>query len=145
MYPSEEAALMAATDIPVVRRLFSGYCATEGVRRENAVTIEWNNLVFDLPGGVGCIVLDTSKNGRGGNWKLDPGTAEALRCWKSICPSNRFVTLVLARGETEYWVLTRTGHRSSAMIANRRHIVGSLDCHDQEPLTPSSTTSAIPT
>lgn len=48
-------------------------------------------------------------------------------------------------GETEYWILTRTGHRSSAMIANRRHIVGSLDCHDQEPLTPSSTTSAIPT
>jgi integrase len=124
------------------------------------------------------VVLDTTKNGRGGSWVLDPSTAEALRRWRTICPSKRFVfpasalplhrrsdedrplyvdhlaaelrdgllevgvtrsklferddhrirlrahdlratfvTLALANGKTEDWVITRTGHGSSQMIA----------------------------
>jgi len=37
------------------------------------------------------VVLDVTKNGRGGSWVLDSGTAEALRRWKSLCPSKRLV------------------------------------------------------
>lgn len=59
--------------------------------RDNAVTLEWSNLTLDLPGGGGHIDLDTTKNGRGGNWPLDPGTAEALRRWQRTCPSGRWV------------------------------------------------------
>lgn len=91
LFPHEEAAVLACTDVPLVWRLFFGFCAREGLRRENAVTLEWSNLTLDLPGGGGHIVLDTTKNGRGGNWHLDPGTAEALRRWQPLCPSERLV------------------------------------------------------
>ena len=37
-----------------------------------------------------------------------------------------FVTLALANGRTEDWVRTRTGHRSSVMIANYRQEAATL-------------------
>jgi integrase len=91
LFPHEEAAVLACTRVPLVWRLFFGFCAREGVRRENAVTLEWSNLTLDLPNGGGHIDLDTTKNGRGGNWPLDSGTAEALRRWQRMCPSDRWV------------------------------------------------------
>jgi integrase len=181
LFPQEEAKLLAFEECPLVRRLFFGFLAREGMRRENAVTVEWSNLTLDLPQGEALIVLDMTKNGRGGSWRLDPGTAEALRRWRRICPSDRlvfptealprhrrsragqplvadhgaadlraalkaahvdrpklyehggnrlrlrlhdlratFVTLALAKGETEDWVVRRTGHLSSAMVARYR-------------------------
>ncbi len=91
LFPLEEAAILACTQVPLVWRLFFGFCTREGLRRENAVTLEWSNLTLDLPGGAGHIDLDKTKNGRGGNWPLDPGTAEALRLWRTVCPSARWV------------------------------------------------------
>jgi integrase len=180
LFPSEDAALMAHTRLPLVKRLLIGFCTREGPRKDNAVTIEWSNLTLDLPDGGGYVVLDTTKNGSGASWALDPGTAEALRRWRPLCPSSRyvfpspavprkvdrgvrplsvghlgaelrtalleagvtrpklferserrlplrahdlrasFVTLALATGRTEDWVVTRTGHRSSAMVAKYR-------------------------
>ncbi len=37
------------------------------------------------------VTFDKLKNGRDGAWVLDPGTAEALRRWRTICPSKKFV------------------------------------------------------
>jgi integrase len=92
LFPREEELLLAFTAIPLVRRLLFGFMNREGPRKENAVTIEWGQLTLEgVPGGGGHIVLDTTKNGRGGSWALDPGTAEALRRWKTLCPSKRFV------------------------------------------------------
>jgi integrase len=177
LFPAEEANFHGNTKVPVVRRILVGVCAREGLRKENAVTLEWPDLVLDQ-GVEAMVVLDTTKNGRGGSWVLDAGTAEALRRWRTICPSKRyvfpasalplhrrsdedrplyvdhlaaelrdglleagvtrsklfergdhrirlrahdlratFVTLALAEGRSEDWVVTRTGHGSSQMIA----------------------------
>ncbi len=143
------------------------------------------------PGGGGHTDLDTTKNGRGANWPLDPGTAEALRRWQRMCPSDRwvfpaealpryrrrrvglplsadhaghklrealilagqerpklfqrdlnripirahdlratFVTLSLANGKTEDWVMRRTGHGSSIMLARYRRDAQTIREHD---------------
>jgi len=181
LYPLEDAALMGYERLAPVWRLFFGFSNREGIRQENAGTIEWANLSLDLPNGAGHIVLDETKNGRGGTWALDPGTAEALRRWRTTCPSSRwvfptealpryrrsragqplyvdhaagvlrealqkagvnrpklfqngnnrlrirahdlratFVTLALANGRSEDWVMQRTGHSSSIMLARYR-------------------------
>jgi integrase len=181
LYPKEEARLMALADLPLVWRLFFGVLSREGLRRANAATIEWGNLTLNAGEGVGHIVLDRTKNGRGGSWALDATTTEALSRWQSICPSNRwvfptealpryrrrragdplhvdhageilrtalqsagvtrpklfeqgdnrlrlrahdlratFVTLSLAMGRSEDWVMTRTGHTSSLMLMRYR-------------------------
>jgi len=73
-----------------VRRLLVGFCAREGPRKENAVTLQWSDLAFEQ-GGEALISFDVTKNGRGGSWVLDPGTAEAFRRWRTICPSKKFV------------------------------------------------------
>ena len=181
LYPLEDADLMGYGPLALVWRLFFGFSNREGIRQENAATIEWANLSLDLQGGGGHIVLDKTKNGRGGTWALDPGTAEAFRRWRTICPSTRwvfpteaipghrrrragkslyvdhasetlrealqsagvdrpklyqngnnrlrirahdlratFVTLALANGKSEDWVMQRTGHNSSIMLARYR-------------------------
>lgn len=181
LYPREEALLMQHGEVPLVWRLFFGVSAREGLRRENAATIEWSNLSLELAGGMGHLVLDRTKNGRGASWALDPGTTQALVRWKSLCPSDRwvfptealpryrraragrplhvdhagevlraalrdagvgrpklfehgphrlqlrahdlratFVTLALALGRSEDWVMQRTGHTSSLMLKRYR-------------------------
>lgn len=188
LFPAEEAALLACTTVPLVRRLLIGFCSREGQRKENAATLEWSSLTLDLPGNPGgYIVLDETKNGRGASWALDPSTAEALRRWRTISPPSRFVfpaaalprhrrargdrplyvghladelrgglrsagvtreklfqrsakrlalrahdlraafvTVALATGRSEDWVTTRTGHRSSAMVARYRREASTL-------------------
>jgi integrase len=191
LFPHEESAVLGCTKVPLVWRLFLGFCTREGLRRENAVTLQWSNLTLDLPGGGGHIDLDTTKNGRGGNWPLDAGSAAALRKWKTMCPSDRwvfpaealpryrrrraglhlsaghagqklrealalagqdrpklfqrdlnripirahdlratFVTLSLALGRTEDWVMRRTGHSSSIMLARYRRDAETVREHD---------------
>jgi integrase len=90
LFPVEEAAFHSNQRVPLVRRLLVGLCAREGLRKENAVTLKWCDLTFQSNGEV-MISLDTTKNGRGGAWVLDPATAEALRRWHTICPSETFV------------------------------------------------------
>jgi integrase len=164
-----------------VWRLFFGFLTREGLRREDAATLEWSNLSLGLDGAAGHLVLDVTKNGRGASWALDPGTTEALRRWQRMCPpgpwvfpaealpryrrrrrgqalhvdhageilrralekagvdreklfqsgNNRlqlrahdlratFVTLALACGRSEDWVMQRTGHSSSVMLSRYR-------------------------
>jgi integrase len=181
LFPAEDAQLMACPDVPLVWRLLFGFLAREGVRREDAASIEWQNLALDASEASAHIVLDRTKNGRGGAWALDPGTTSALRLWRGQCPSEKwvfptealprfrrrragqhlhvdhageilrealqaagvtrpklfeandhrlrlrahdlratFVTLALANGRSEDWVMQRTGHRSSIMLARYR-------------------------
>jgi integrase len=91
LYPSEDAALMQLTDLPIVWRIFFGFSAREGLRRENAAALEWSNLSLEFAAGVGHLVLDKTKNGRGASWALDAGTTQALLRWRSICPPSRWV------------------------------------------------------
>ncbi|MFW5739320.1 MAG: hypothetical protein ACOC1F_03020 [Myxococcota bacterium] len=91
LYPSEEEAFLAYTQVPFVKRLLVGVCAREGLRKTKAATLQWSNLYLDLPEGTGHMVLDKTKNGRGGSWALDTGTAEAHRRWRLICPADVWV------------------------------------------------------
>jgi integrase len=181
LFPAEEAALMNNRKMPLVRRVFLGFCDREGPRVSNVVNLKWSDLTLDLTGGGGLAVIDRSKNGESITWALDPGTAEALRRWRSLCPSKvwvfpaeaiprfrrrnsgrpmsigsiatllrkglkeagvtraqlfqqsgtrirlrahdlraTFITLALMSGRTEDWVRTRTGHKTSQMIARYR-------------------------
>jgi integrase len=87
LYPSEEAAIMALTTAPLVLRLLIGFICREGCRQSEAGSLEWSNL--DL--NVGAINLDENKTDDPRAWSLDPGTAEALRRWKTIAPRSRWV------------------------------------------------------
>jgi len=96
LFPLEDLALMRHTDIPLVKRVYIGAAHREGPRRGNLVTLTWSCLLLDFEDGSGYLSLDHTKNGRDANWALDPGTAEALRQWKKICPSKTYVFPELA-------------------------------------------------
>jgi hypothetical protein len=70
----------------------------EGPRKENCASLRWDNLTLEGLSGAGHVVLDVTKNGRGGSWALDPSTAEAFRRWKKVCPSEVFVFPAAALG-----------------------------------------------
>lgn len=167
LYPKEDHALLACTEIPLARRVLYGFLAREGMRSGEALALRWTDLDLDH----GAITLDTNKTSDPRSWALDPGVTAALVAWRSICESkghasphvfeglshsraadmlrddlraagvmraelfetneNRlpvrvhdlrstFVTLSLANGRTEGWIMDRTGHRSSQMIARYR-------------------------
>jgi integrase len=91
LYPSEDLALMQAEDVPLVLRLVIGVMDREGMRKEEAATLEWTSLDLESakPGGV--IHVDENKTDDRRFWALDVGTAEALRRWRELCPSKRYV------------------------------------------------------
>lgn len=91
LFPDEEAKLMSHPEAPLVKRVFLGFLAREGPRTTNVVELAWSDLTLELPNGVGYAVLDRTKNGAELPWALDPGTAEALRRWRKLCPSDRWV------------------------------------------------------
>jgi integrase len=182
LFPEEDAAVMSNVAVALVRRLFLGVCAREGGRKTNIVELQWADLNLGTGTRGASATVDGTKNGEHLHWVLDPGTAEALRRWKTICPSQiwifpaeavprhrrarrgspmavgniavhlrnalegadverreqlyrrtalrlrlrahdlraTFITLALAQGRSEDWVRTRTGHRTSQMIARYR-------------------------
>ncbi len=188
LYPVEELRLMQHTTIPLAQRLYIGMACREGPRKGNLSRLEWTDLVLDLNGG-GVLAFDSTKNADDANWALDPGTAEALRRWRRICPSKRwvfpelavptvrnlprsdrpmnvhhlskqlrtwlkecgvdraklyergkdrlplrahdlratFVTLALAVGRSETWVMQRTAHKTYGMLARYRRDARTLE------------------
>ncbi len=189
LYPKEDRALLDCTRIPLVRRVFYGFLAREGMRSGEALALRWTDLDLDH----GAVTLDTNKTSDPRSWALDPGVTAALSAWRSICESkggasalvfeglshvraadmlredlraagivraelfetneNRqpvrvhdlrstFVTLALANGRTEGWIMDRTGHRSSQMIARYRRGARKASELHLGPLAPLSV--AIP-
>lgn len=92
LFPLEDAAVMGNITVPLARRIFLGVCTREGPRVSNVVRLKWSDLVLDVgAGGRGTAVIDRTKNGEPLHWVLDPGTTEALRLWRLICPSSIWV------------------------------------------------------
>ncbi len=56
------------------------FLCREGCRKSEAESLEWTDLDLD----VGAVNLDENKTDDPRAWSLDPGTAEALRRWKTI-------------------------------------------------------------
>ena len=82
LQPPEDAILMASKDVDLVRRLFFGVLAREGMRREEAAGLRWRDL--DLQRGM--VRLDENKTDDPRAWALDAGVARALRAWKERYP-----------------------------------------------------------
>ena len=167
LYPDEDRVLLANVDIPLVRRVFYGFLAREGMRESEALALRWTDLDLDK----GAVKLDTNKTDDARTWALDPGVCRALVAWRAIrgreeklkalvfqglslsraaevfrtdlrlCGVTRpelyetsknrqpirvhdlratFVSLSLANNRTEGWIMDRTGHKSSQMIARYR-------------------------
>jgi len=86
LYPDEDRVLLADQGgaVPLIRRLFFGVLAREGLRRDELARIRWRDL--DL--GRGQIVLDENKTDDPRSWALDPAVARALRAWKLLFPPD---------------------------------------------------------
>ena len=91
LFPAEDAAVLAYTAAPLVTRVLLGFLSREGPRKGNVASLRWSDLTLDLPGGRGYAVIDRTKSGADGRWVLAPGTAEALRRWRRLCPSEQLV------------------------------------------------------
>lgn len=78
LYPDEDAALMACDDVPLAARLLYGFLVREGMRKDEALTLAWDDV--DLERGI--VRLDENKTDDPRAWALDPGVAQALSWWR---------------------------------------------------------------
>lgn len=78
LYPTEDRALLAHKRVPLVNRIFYGFLAREGMRREEALLLTWADL--DLVHG--SVRLDTNKTNDPRAWALDPSVVKVLAWWK---------------------------------------------------------------
>jgi integrase len=74
LYPAEDAQLLACEAVPILRRVFYGFLAREGMRSSEALGLSWDDL--DLKRGV--VRLDENKTDDPRAWALSPGVVEAL-------------------------------------------------------------------
>lgn len=99
VYPDEEAQFAASPAVPLWFRVFCGFLAREGLRSEEARTLQWQDL--DLKRGI--VALDKNKTRDPRMWKLSDGMLEALLAWRALSPasdkSERGLVFVDERGQ----------------------------------------------
>ncbi len=78
LYPDEDRALLACPAAALVRRLFFGVLAREGLRREELASLRWQDVDLDR----GVIRLDVNKTDDPRAWALDAGVVRALVAWR---------------------------------------------------------------
>lgn len=64
-------------------------CFTIVISRDKIANLEWQRVV-ETPRGIRCSVPG-NKNKPAVRWMVEADTAEALRRWKTICPSEQWV------------------------------------------------------
>jgi integrase len=84
LYPAEDRALLACKKVPLVNRLLYGFLAREGMRREEALGLEWTDVDLER----GAVRLDENKTDDPRAWALDAGTAKALAWWRRHAPTK---------------------------------------------------------
>lgn len=104
--PSVTEKLMRGTDaagstvVPLPWRVLVGFLAREGMRREEAATLEWSDTRgADAAGWIdldrGWVYLEQHKtvlSAGARDWRLDAATVEALARWRKLQPEGaRFV------------------------------------------------------
>ncbi|MFI5298829.1 MAG: tyrosine-type recombinase/integrase [Polyangiales bacterium] len=87
LFPDEDAKLLARTETPIERRVLFGFLTREGMRREEAATLEWSDV--DLVHGI--VSLDVNKTHDPRSWALDRGVVAALLVWRKMRRRARFV------------------------------------------------------
>lgn len=110
IYPNEEAILLAgvpddADAVPLVFRVLYAFLTREGMRKEEAATLEWSDKrTADARGWIdlerGWVYLDihkTADDSGARDWRLSPDVVEALARWRKLAArplssrSSRFV------------------------------------------------------
>lgn len=84
LYPDEDRKLLGCVEIPLVRRLFYGFLAREGMRAGEAHALRWTDLDVER----GAVRLDSNKTDDARAWALDPGVTRALVAWRSVLSSQ---------------------------------------------------------
>jgi len=104
LYPDEDRQLLgcAGTEgVPLIRRLFYGVLAREGLRRSELASIRFRDLDLE----VGRISLDENKTDDPRTWALDPGVRRALKAWKDrFCPDASHDDYVFAEAGVPLYV-----------------------------------------
>lgn len=77
LYPDEDRQLLGCRRIPLVWRMFWGVLTREGMRRDEAVGLDWVHI--DLVRGM--VRLDINKTDDPRSWPLSPDVHEALKRW----------------------------------------------------------------
>lgn len=79
LYPTEDAALLRRTEVPLVLRVLYAFLAREGLRAGEGLALSWTDV--DLERGV--VTLDENKTDDARAWALDPGVARGLQGWRA--------------------------------------------------------------
>ncbi len=80
LYPAEDGTLLAASRVPLVHRLLYGFLCREGMRSEEAQSLQWSDL--DLVRGA--VRLDINKTDDPRSWTLGADVTRALRIWRTM-------------------------------------------------------------
>lgn len=112
LYPSEDAALLACTAVPLARRLLYGVLAREGLRLGEALRLRWQDVDTDR----GTIRLDRNKTDDPRAWALAPGVGAALARFRGEAALARF------RGEADglVWLAQVRDHMADQFRADLR-------------------------
>ncbi|MGK3959485.1 tyrosine-type recombinase/integrase [Sorangium sp. So ce118] len=87
LYPDEDQRLMRSQSVPLCFRIYYGFLTREGMRADEAGTLEWSDVDLDR----GAVVLDENKTDDPRAWALSPDVVRALRAYRELWPDNRRV------------------------------------------------------
>ncbi|WP_437933836.1 tyrosine-type recombinase/integrase [Sorangium sp. So ce341] len=87
LYPDEDQRLMRSQLVPLCFRIYYGFLTREGMRADEAGTLEWSDVDLDR----GAVVLDENKTDDPRAWALSPDVVRALRAYRELWPDNRRV------------------------------------------------------
>ncbi|WP_437692795.1 tyrosine-type recombinase/integrase [Sorangium sp. So ce176] len=73
--------------VPLCFRIYYGFLTREGMRADEAGTLEWSDVDLDR----GAVVLDENKTDDPRAWALSPDVVRALRAYRELWPDNRRV------------------------------------------------------
>jgi hypothetical protein len=87
LYPDEDQRLLRSQMVPLCFRVYYGFLTREGMRADEAGTLEWSDVDLDR----GAVVLDENKTDDPRAWALSPDVVRALRAYRELWPDNRRV------------------------------------------------------
>ena len=82
LFPDEDRALLACTEVSLEHRMLYGFLAREGMRKSEALRLTWDD--FNLERGM--VRLDVNKTDEPRAWALAPDVVSALRVWRTMRP-----------------------------------------------------------
>jgi len=89
LYPSEEAQVLVALDIPIEMRFLYAFLCRNGTRITETLRLTWDHV--NLEAGTIHMAKAWTKTGRARYWDLAPDVLEALKVWREMHPGATHV------------------------------------------------------